>query len=44
MVIPDITRGKWKTNNPVELTLKGGGTTGVRIHKDADSGKQMDVH
>jgi len=22
------TRGAWKTNKPVELTLKGGGTTG----------------
>ena len=28
--IPDFTRGAWKTNAPVELTLKGGGTTGVK--------------
>lgn len=28
--IPDFTRGAWQTNKPVELTLKGGGTTGVR--------------
>lgn len=28
--IPDFTNGAWKTNAPVELTLKGGGTTGVR--------------
>ncbi len=28
--IPDFTNGSWKTNAPVELTLKGGGTTGVR--------------
>ncbi|MGV8136081.1 MAG: Gfo/Idh/MocA family protein [Mangrovibacterium sp.] len=28
--VPDFTRGTWKTNKPVELTLKGGGTTGVR--------------
>ena len=28
--VPDFTRGAWKTNAPVELTLKGGGTTGVR--------------
>jgi hypothetical protein len=28
--IPDFTRGNWKTNKPVELTLAGGGTTGVR--------------
>jgi predicted dehydrogenase len=28
--VPDFTCGAWKTNSPVELTLKGGGTTGVR--------------
>ena len=28
--VPDFTRGAWKTNSPVELTLKGGGTTGLR--------------
>lgn len=28
--IPDFTRGAWRTNQPVELTLKGGGTTGVK--------------
>ncbi len=28
--IPDFTNGNWKTNAPVELTLKGGGTTEVR--------------
>jgi len=28
--VPDFTRGAWKTNKPVELTLAGGGTTGVR--------------
>ncbi|MFY9150595.1 MAG: Gfo/Idh/MocA family oxidoreductase [Prolixibacteraceae bacterium] len=28
--VPDFTNGAWKTNPPVELTLKGGGTTGVR--------------
>ena len=27
--IPDFTNGNWKTNAPVELTLKGGGTTEV---------------
>jgi len=30
MDIPDFTRGNWKTNKPVNLTLDGGGTTGVR--------------
>ena len=28
--IPDYTRGAWKTNKPVTLTLAGGGNTGVR--------------
>jgi len=27
--MPDFTNGAWKTNSPVELTLKGGGTTSV---------------
>jgi hypothetical protein len=41
--VPDFTRGAWKTNKPVELTLKGGGTTGVREVKKADSKKQMGI-
>ena len=28
--IPDFTRGAWKTNAPVDLTLNGGATTTVR--------------
>jgi len=28
--VPDFTNGSWKTNAPVELTLKGGGTTDVK--------------
>jgi len=28
--IPDFTNGSWKSNTPMELTLKGGGTTGVK--------------
>jgi hypothetical protein len=28
--IPDFTRGAWTTNKPVDLTLNGGATTGVR--------------
>jgi predicted dehydrogenase len=40
--IPDFTNGAWKTNAPVELTLKGGGTTGVR-GKKVDSDKQLNV-
>lgn len=38
--VPDFTRGSWKTNKPVELTLKGGGTTGVEGRKSEDS-KQL---
>jgi hypothetical protein len=41
--IPDFTRGAWKTNKPVELTLKGGGTTQVRNLKKANSEDQLDV-
>jgi hypothetical protein len=40
--IPDFTNGAWKTNVPVELTLKGGGTTGVR-EKAAGGSKQLKV-
>jgi hypothetical protein len=28
--IPDFTKGSWKTNKPHDLTLDGGGNTGVR--------------
>lgn len=28
--VPDFTRGNWKTNKPVDLTLQGGATTTVR--------------
>ncbi len=28
--IPDFTRGAWQTNAPVNLTLEGGATTGIR--------------
>jgi hypothetical protein len=30
MDIPDFTKGAWKTNKPVNLTLDGGGNTTVR--------------
>ncbi len=40
--IPDFTNGAWKTNSPVELTLKGGGTTGVR-EKTSGGTKQLKV-
>lgn len=40
--VPDFTNGAWKTNVPVELTLKGGGTTGVKEKKSSDS-KQLGI-
>ena len=40
--VPDFTCGSWKTNAPVELTLKGGGTTGVRMKK-ATSTNQLGI-
>lgn len=41
--VPDFTRGAWKTNKPLELTLKGGGTTGVRNLSNADSEGQLNI-
>jgi len=41
--IPDFTNGAWKTNAPVELTLKGGGTTGVKVSKNGDTTKQLKI-
>lgn len=41
--VPDFTRGSWKTNAPVELTLKGGGSTSVRFLEKVDSSKQLNV-
>ncbi len=38
--VPDFTNGSWKINLQVELTLKGGGTTGVRENK-IDSSNQL---
>jgi predicted dehydrogenase len=40
--VPDFTCGAWKTNAPVELTLKGGGTTGVMMVK-ADKTHQLEI-
>lgn len=41
--VPDFTRGGWKTNQPVTLTLEGGGTTGVRSIKKDAAGKQLNI-
>ena len=40
--VPDFTNGAWKTNAPVELTLKGGGTTDVRA-KNESGGNQLNI-
>ncbi len=29
--VPDFTCGAWKTNSPVDISLRGGGNTGVRV-------------
>lgn len=36
--VPDFTRGNWATNTPVELTLRGGGTTGVKATEGSAAG------
>ncbi len=42
--VPDFTRGNWQQNEPVNLSMKGGGNTGVREISKADKDKQLDVH
>ena len=42
--VPDFTRGAWKTNAPVDLTMKGAGTTEVRNLIKANSKGQLNVH
>jgi len=42
--VPDFTRGAWKTNAPVDLTIKGAGTTEVRNLIKANSKGQLNVH
>ncbi len=41
--VPDFTCGSWKTNAKVELTLKGGGTTGVRSVGKGGESVQLNV-
>lgn len=41
--VPDFTCGSWKQNSPVELTLKGGGTTNVRFLQEADPEEQLKI-
>jgi hypothetical protein len=35
--VPDFSNGKWETNEPVDVELKRGGTTGVRVAAEAES-------
>lgn len=43
--VPDFTRGHWKTNAPVDISLTGGGTTNVLYDKkNADKGKQLETN
>ena len=39
--VPDFTNGAWQTNEPVDIELAKGGTTGVRVTAEVES--QMDV-
>ncbi len=43
MDVPDFTKGAWKTNKPVNLTLDGGGNTEVRAVV-TDANKQLKVN
>lgn len=38
--IPDFTRGSYKTNHPVDITLSAGGNTGIRSNREG-SGNQL---
>lgn len=35
--VPDFTNGSWKTNEPVDIALERGGTTGVKVNANAES-------
>lgn len=41
--IPDFTKGAWKTNKPHDLTLTGGGNTGIRPKVSKDQKNQLKV-
>ena len=43
MDVPDFTKGNWKTNQPVNLTLDGGGNTEIRKVKEEGS-KQLKIN
>ena len=43
--IPDFTCGSYKSNKPVDFSMEGGATTGVRVYKidDKEAKKQQNV-
>lgn len=41
--IPDFTQGAWKTNQPHDLDLKGGGNTGIRPKATKNQNNQLNV-
>lgn len=41
--VPDFTCGSWKTNAPMEITLKGGGTTGVKVAENKTESQQLSL-
>ena len=43
IMVPDFTCGSYMTNSPVDLTLNGGGTTGVRSVKGDEKNNQLKV-
>ena len=43
MDVPDFTKGAWKTNQPVNLTLDGGGNTEIRT-APSEGSKQLKIN
>jgi hypothetical protein len=41
--VPDFTRGAWKTNKPLDLSMKEGGTTKVRNLSKANEKDQLNI-
>ncbi|MDL2240830.1 Gfo/Idh/MocA family oxidoreductase [Bacteroidales bacterium OttesenSCG-928-K22] len=41
--VPDFTGGHWKTNKPVDLSLKEGGDTRVRNIRNANNNNQYEI-
>lgn len=43
VAVPDFTKGAWKNNNPVDITLNGGGNTPIRSKNTKKENVQLDV-